>query len=82
MIALKYLRSTTAAYSSQIIQTSTNTLERHAKELLWTSRTHYALKRGFQFLPDRIRFTGPLSFAKQYVYSERLALRVNYLHWL
>lgn len=53
MITLKYFRSTTSAYSSQIIQTSTNTLERHAKKFLWTSRTHYVLKRGFQFLPDR-----------------------------
>lgn len=75
MITLKYFRSTTAAYSSQIIQTSTNTLERHAKKFLWTSRTHYVLKRGFQFLPDRSA-THPVywpSFFRQTIHVQRTA---------
>lgn len=75
MITLKYFRSTTAAYSSQIIQTSTNTLERHAKKFLWTSRTHYVLKRGFQFLPDRSA-AHPVywpSFFRQTIHVQRTA---------
>lgn len=48
------LRSNPEAYSSQIIQTSTNTRSNVTLQTLslWTSRTHFGYNRSFLFLPS------------------------------